>query len=273
MTIVERALEKQRSALPARERRSPRECAALDMASLRTAGVAAPEHATGRLTEQFRRIKWPLIEGLGGRSARPGEAPAGNLLMVASSIAGEGKTFVSFNIALSLAREKDLSVLLVDADVAKGHLTRALNLKERRGLTDIAAADSLDPDELVLATSVPGLTFLPAGQEVNNASELFASQRMAEIVQVLGRSDRQRVVVFDTSPLLSTAEAQILARLVDQIVVVVRAEFTEQPLLMEALSLLDRSKQIRCVLNQTRVNSLSEHYYGYGYDQHGPWKD
>ncbi len=287
MSIIERALEKQRGesedparqgqrmpgrardpvvpvALPAPERRTPSETVHVDLEAMRTAGIVPPAAFADRLTEQFRRIKWPLLEAALGRGQAG--APAANAVMITSSVAGEGKTFCSFNLALSIAREKDLDVLLIDADVAKRHLTRLLGTDARPGLTDAAADAQVDPEQLVLGTGIPGLTFLPSGQRTPIASELFASRRMADVVAGLRRSDPQRVVLFDCSPLLATNETQVLASLVDQIVLVVCAESTPQPVVLEAVSLLDRSKQIRCLLNQTRVSHLNEYYYyGYGY--------
>lgn len=288
MSIIERALDKQRQdageagrpaqrtppgrlhepavplPAPLRERRTPSEAIEVDLEALRAAGMLPLAEVSERITEQFRRIKWPLLEAVIGRSAE--SAPAGNALMVASAVAGEGKSFVCFNLALSIARERDLDVLLVDADVAKRHLTRLLGADARRGLTDAAADANVDPEQLVLGTNVSGLAFLPAGKRSGIVSELFASRRMADVVEGLCRADPRRIVLFDCSPLLATHEAQVLASLANQIVLVVRAESTEQHLVLEAINLLDRTKQIRCVLNQARASHLSEYYYyGYGY--------
>ncbi len=158
-------------------------------------------------------------------------------------------------------------MLLVDADVAKRHISEALSLQSRQGLTDALADTTIDPESLVLGTSVAGLSILPAGRRTSAAPELFASERMAEIVRLLGDADSRRIVLFDSSPLLLTNESQALTRLVDQIVLVVRAESTPQPVLLEAIGLLDRSKTIRCILNQARTSGMSEYYYGYGYHQ------
>lgn len=285
MSIIERALGKLRGeddaasrahppgrirehtlpvSLAPHERREPSESIHVDLETLRAAGILPSEEFSERLTEQFRRIKWPLLEAALGRCAAG--VNVGNLVGVTSSIAGEGKTFVSFNLSLSIARERDLDVLLVDADVAKRHLTRLLGADARPGLTDTIGNTGLDPEQLVLGTGIAGLSFLPSGQPTSLASELFASRRMAEVLSVLRANDPQRMVVFDCSPLLATNETQVLASLVDQVVLVVSAESTPQPVVLEALNHLDRSKQIRCLLNQTRVSHLHEYYYGYGYD-------
>jgi protein-tyrosine kinase len=240
----------------------PRESLPASIESLRAAGVLPrPEHAEV-LADQFRRIKWPVLESV--TSKRDADGHPANVIMVTSSVSGEGKTFSSLNLALSIAAEKDCSVLLVDADVAKRHVTRAFGAGDRAGLTDLLSDPTLDPQTLVLGTGIPGLSFLPAGKRQELAPELFASHRMDDVIRVLRRADPRRIVLFDTSPLLATNESQVLAKAVDQVVLVVRAELTTQPMVLEAVSLLDRSKEIRCILNQAHSSDLAEYYYGYG---------
>lgn len=242
--------------------RAPKEFIETTPEMLRAGGVLTSEEHENVLADQFRRIKWPVLDLAIGKG--PVEADPANVIMVTSSVAGEGKTFTCFNLALSIAREKDFSVLLVDADVAKGHATRVFRTESRAGLTEVLADTALDVEDLVLGTSIPGLTFLPAGRRSDSVPELFASQRMSEVIRALGSADRRRIVLFDSSPLLATNESQVLGRVVDQIVFVVRAEFTTQPMVLEALSLLDHSREIRCILNQSHASELSEYYYGYG---------
>ncbi len=254
-----------RAAQRPQEAKAPTEIIQVSVEQLRAGGVLPPEDHAGALTDQFRRIKWPILESVAERNE---DGSPNNRVMVTSSIAGEGKTFTSFNLAHSISREKDVSVLLVDADVAKRHATELFGLQERQGLTDSIADPALDPDSLVLGTNIQGLSVLPAGRRTNSAPELFASQRMAEIIDRLGRANPHRVVLFDSAPLLATNESQVLARIVDQIVMVVRAEVTTQPMVLEAIGLLDKTKQIRCVLNQARASRMTEYYYGYGYYPH-----
>lgn len=284
MSIIERVLAKQRagtteeeskpigrhartrgsisSGVPrASEPRPPRTSIQLDLDTLRSAGLLPPAEFTNQLLEQYRRIKWRLLET--PTEAAESEGKIANLTMVASSVEGEGKSFTSVNLALSIAREKDLSVLLIDADVAKCHLSQLFGCEQRPGLVDAAIDGTLDPEDLVLGTGIPGLTFLPAGRHTNTAPELFASERMSALVRRLGEADARRIVLFDSSPLLSTNEAQVLSHLVDQVLLVVRAESTPQALALEAIDLLDASKPVRCVLNQARIGGLESYYYGY----------
>lgn len=295
MSIIEKALGKQRSQVvtgkdPARdnprasrsigsvadhpsERTAPRASIEVSLDALRADGVLPPAAASERLHQQIRRIKRPLLEAMHAHAKDDSPSPA-NVLMITSSVAAEGKTFISLNVALSIARERDVSVLLVDADVAKRHITSLLEAEDRPGVTDAAVDEDINPEDLVLGTGIPGLLFLPAGRRTSVAPELFGSRRMAELVSALARRDRQRLVMFDSSPLLATNEAALLAKLVDQVLLVVRAESTQQAAVSEAIALLDKSKNIQCVLNQTHLSSLSEHYYyGYGYYSHERPKD
>jgi protein-tyrosine kinase len=245
----------------ARTAPTPAESLPVSLEELRTAGVLPlPEHADV-LADQFRRVKWPILQSVTAKHAEGGVAC--NAVMVTSSVSGEGKTFTSLNLAMSIAAEKDYSVLLVDADVAKRHATRAFGAGDRAGLTDLLG-DMRDPESLVLGTGIRGLTFLPSGRRQELAPELFASNRMLDVVRALSAADRRRIVLFDTSPLLATNESQVLAKVIDQVVLVVRAESTTQPMVLEAVSLLDRSKEIRCILNQAHASELAEYYY-YGY--------
>lgn len=258
----------------ARPRREPRASIEIDLKDLASQGVTSPADLTDRLQEQMRRIKRPVLETVAEHAAAASGAAGAssstpsNLLMITSSVAAEGKTYIAFNLALSIARERDYSVLIVDADVAKRHLSEALKADQCAGITDSVADEALDPEDLVLGTGIPGLTFLPAGRQTSVAPELFSSQRMAQVVRRLGQADPQRIIVFDSAPLLATSEAPVLSRLVDQIILVICAESTQQPVVLEAIGLLEKAKTIRCVLNQSRVSSLTEHYYGYGYYPH-----
>jgi protein-tyrosine kinase len=250
------------AAAPAPVAPAPRESLPTSIESLRAAGVLPLPQQADVLADQFRRIKWPVLESV--TTKRDADGNAANVIMVTSSVSGEGKTFSSLNLALSIAWEKDYSVLLIDADVAKRHITSAFGAGDRAGLTDVLSDASRDPQSLVLGTGIRGLTFLPAGKRQDLAPELFASQRMLDVIRVLRSADPRRIVLFDTSPLLATNESQVLAKAVDQVVLVVRAESTTQPMVLEAVSLLDRSKEIRCILNQAHTSDLAEYYYGYG---------
>lgn len=239
---------------------------ALDRGTLRSFGLMPPDEELDLLTRQYRKIKHPLVAKAMGRGVP--RAPKGYLIMIASAMSGEGKSFTAVNLALSLALEKDLHVLLVDGDVAKPQLTRVLGLDGVPGLLDSLRDSTRDVETLVRATNVPTLSFLPAGTGGDDATELLSSPRMERTAALLGQHDSRRVVVFDSPPLLQTTESPALARIAGQIVVVVRADSTPQPLLLDALNTLQGHPDVSLVLNQS-IQSGAKPYYYYGYDSKG----
>ncbi len=233
----------------------------LDIPGLRAAGMLPQPQGELALRNQFRRLKWPLRDALRQRQ-QEGQWNS-NLIMVASAVPGEGKTFTSLNLAMSMAREQDCHVVLVDADVAKGHLTSMLGLSERPGLLELLANPSLQLKDVLVATDVERLLVLPAHKYRSNAPELFASKRMELILAELAAMSSEQVVIFDSSPVLSTNEAQVLGRLMAQILMVVRADHTDRNAVLDAIELLDRTKLI-FILNQCQV-VLGDDYYNSSY--------
>ena len=243
----------------------------LERSALRAAGLLPPEEDIALLSRQYRSIKHPLVARAVGRDSP--RAPKGHLVMITSAMAGEGKSFTALNLALSLAMEKDLRVLLVDADVAKPQLSHVLGLGESLGLLDALRDGHLDVESLIRATDVPTLSFLPAGVRTEEATELLSSSRMAQFADLFGQHNSQRIVILDSPPLLQTTESPALARMVGQIVVVVRADSTPQPVLLDALKTLEGHPAVSLVLNQSTRSVASAYYYYYGYGNERPNTD
>lgn len=233
----------------------------VDRQALRLAGLAPPEHQQRELADQYRHIKRPLVGAAIGRGAP--KVPRGQLIMMASAMPGEGKTFTSINLALSMALEKDISVLLVDADVAKPHISRTFGVDGELGLLDVLHDEKANVESLILPTDVENLSILPAGKHSETATELLASHRMEETVNYLAESSPNRIVIIDSPPLLLTSESRALAHWVGQIVLVVRAGFTPHRAVHDAIAHLGSEKTISLVLNQSKFSTQS-HYYGYG---------
>lgn len=229
--------------------------------ALRAAALLPPKHQERQIADEYRQIKRPLIDNILGTHGE--KLPKGQIIMMASALPGEGKTFTSINLAFSLAMERDLHVLLVDADILKPHITRMFGLSDEPGLVDALADPDCVLDELILATNVPGLSVLPVGRATETTTELLASRRMVDMIAQFAARDPQRIILFDSPPLLLTTEARALANVVGQIVVVVRADHTPRNALLEALDLLGDGKPIGLVLNQCASSSAAG-YYGYG---------
>jgi capsular exopolysaccharide synthesis family protein len=192
-----------------------------------------------------------------------GAAPLSNVIVVTSAVPGEGKTFTSVNLALSLALERNREVVLVDGDVAKRDITRLLKLDDEPGLLDVGGAEALDFEDTILRTDIPSLYILPAGNQHVEATEILASERMTALIASLA-ADPRRIVLIDSPPLLVTSEAGVLASLAGQVVVVVKASETPQEIVLRAIETLPEDKAVSLVLNQ--VLSVPERSYGhYGY--------
>jgi receptor protein-tyrosine kinase len=239
----------------------PAKIVQIDRNKLRGMDLLPPTAMERQIASQYQQVKRPLIASAVGR----GEAaiPQGNMIMLASALPGEGKTFTSVNLALSMALEKDLDVLLVDADVAKPHVSRIFEVENDRGLLDLLVDSNLQPDSVILRTDVDRLSILPAGKRIETATELLASTRMEEVVRKLGSSGKQRIVLFDSPPLLLSTESRALVAHMGQIVLVVRAEETAQKAVKEAIEAIGAGKPISLILNQTHTPPSSG-YYGYG---------
>ena len=229
-------------------------------------GLISPQTERSRTAEEFRIIKRPLLQ-----RAFAGASPAGehqNVLVVTSSVAGEGKTFTSLNLAISIAMELDRTVLLVDADLANPGLSRRLNVKDRPGLIERLLDDQRDLKDLLLKTDVPKLTLLPAGRQHRRSTELLASNTMKGLLDELATRYPDRVVIFDSPPLLATSEASVLANQAGQIVLVIESGTTPQFLVKEAVGVLQNHDRISLVLNKSKRDLLSArggYYYGYKY--------
>jgi protein-tyrosine kinase len=183
--------------------------------------------------------------------------------MVTSALPGDGKTFTSINLALNMALERDISVLLIDCDVAKRHVSEIVGLKEEAGLLDALADESVDAESLIVQTHLRGLSILPAGKRREATAELLSSNRMRQIVANLAKRNPRRIVLLDSPPLLITNEGRTLVKIAGQVALVVRAGQTPRHAVQDALGLFDAQQAGGIILNQVQVTRL-EGYYGYG---------
>ena len=233
----------------------------IDRMRLRGAGFVPEENQERRFADQYRRIKRPILMQVQLMTAA--HAPSARIVMMASALPGDGKTFTSINLALSIARERDVSVLVMDADVAKPHISRIFGIDQEPGLLDALADHTLDIDSLVLPTDVPGLSMLPAGRQHEAATELLASERMEQVIMRLTARDPRRIVLLDSPPLLLSSESRALVHVAGQVVLVVRAGGTPRRAVEEAIGYIGEGKPLGLILNQSLL-ALSEGYYGYG---------
>ena len=244
---------------------APRHHVDIDLATLRDACYLVPGAPRSRLLDEFRGVKRPLLANAHG--SKTAEAiDRGNLVMITCSLPGEGKTFTSINLAMSMAMDMNHSVLLVDADATRMAAAQRLGITApRRGLIDLLLDPALDLSEVELATNVDKLTFLPAGTQNERATEIFSSQAMVALLNRLAAHQQDRIVIFDCPPLLPSAEARALAPQMGQIVLVVHAGKTHQGSVQQALAILEESPIVMTLLNQSRTPAASSPYGYYAY--------
>lgn len=238
----------------------------VDLVALAEAGFIVPGAPPSPLSEEFRIAKRHLlIQAFGGRNSAPLEK--GRLILMCSAQPNEGKTFCSVNLALSLAAETDVDVLLIDADVAKPEVLSTLGLPGGAGLMDALADPSIDPETLVIETNIPNLSVLPAGRQTNNDTELLASDRTPALIERLIAGNPRRIIVIDSAPALAASPASSLALHVGQITMIVRADQTTESEVREALAMLESPARVQLVLNRvTYIGSSRKfgYYYGFG---------
>lgn len=240
----------------------------LDLDALVASGIVSPNAPRSQIADQYRVIKRPLITNAMGRGAAPVEN--GNLIMVTSALAGEGKSFTAINLAMSIATELDNTVMLVDADVARPSVLRVLGLPASPGLLDLLVGDVADMSSVLLKTNIDKLTLLPSGTPHLRATELLASDAMTQLIANIAHRYSDRIIIFDSPPLLLTTESRVLASHMGQIVMVVHAQKTLQTDVQHALASIESCPVKMMVLNQARSGSqggYGGYGYGYGYEQ------
>ena len=238
----------------------------LDEEQLIRRGLLAPLEQAIPVADEFRRIKRPLIDN--ALKVESGHEDHMNLIMVASALPGAGKTFCSVNLAASISLERELNVLLVDADVAKPHISTAFGLADKPGLIDILEDESLSIEDVLVRTDLNDIQVLPAGCKHSQSTELLASERMEQVMHELATRYNDRLIVMDSPPLTITSEAQAVARQAGQIVLVVESGKTTNSEINDALELLDQSKAINVILNKS-LYSQKGGYYGGAYGSYG----
>jgi protein-tyrosine kinase len=239
--------------------RIPKYCD-INLARLRQLGMVTRDGGRTPVAEDFRIIKRPLLRN--ARESGAGAIRHGNLIVVTSALPGEGKTYCAVNLAMSIAMEMDITVLLVDADVARPSVLKVLGLGAEPGLMDILLSDDLEVSDVILRTNVPNLCILPAGRANKHATELLASRTMSALLSEIASRYADRIVIFDSPPLLITTEANVLAAQMGQVVMVVEAETTTQHAVKEALRQIEGCAHVNLIYNKTKAFTNGD-YYGY----------
>lgn len=233
---------------------------------MRNARTDAAHHASlpglhnPAVAEAFRAVRTSLL------LSQPDEPP--KVLMITSGMAQEGKSFASLNLAAALAHNGS-KVLLVDADLRRGTLSRVLNQHCVIGMSQVLLGDADLEDACRQLEDVPGITFIPAGAHPAQPSELLGSRRMAAIIE----SWRQQFdyVLIDTPPVLPVTDAVVLSPKVDTVIVVVRFAFSNRPSIMRTIRVLRdvQAARLGLLVNAMDVHSPEYFHYSGSLGYHG----
>ena len=217
-----------------------------------------------QINEEYREIKRKLLANSFGPLAKTLHNP--NIIMVTSSRPSEGKTFTATNLAMSIASEQDKTVLLVDADVLKPNVLRTLGLENRQGLMEYLKGDVEDIADVLYPTNIDKLKIIPAGRSHHLSTELLASQKMHDTVDEFANRYPDRIVIFDTPPLIGINESAILANFAGQAVVVVEEGKAKMSDIKLSVERLNPEMAIGFVVNKSVHNDTDgSGYYGYYY--------
>ncbi|WP_448657401.1 AAA family ATPase [Sphingomonas sp. CJ99] len=243
--------------------RTVRRRVAIDRERLADHGLLVPDAPVDVLAEEFRLAKRQVL--LTARKVADADDARARMVLISSARPNEGKTFCAINLAISLAAEKDVEVLLVDADFAKPDVPGRLGVDAGSGLLDALADPAFDVESCILDTDIANLTLLPAGTLRANDTELLASNHAHALLHGLAMADPRRIVIFDSPPALAASPASVLALNVGQTLIVVRADRTTEGDLRETVALLDGCDQLQLLINSVtfqRSGPRFGSYYG-----------
>ena len=234
----------------------------IDPELLRQQNLILPDEKRNPIAEVFRRIKRRILLNL----AHPTPDTYPNLVMVTSAAPGEGKSYCAANLALSIALEMDHAVILVDGDVARPSISKMFGVEVDKGLMDVLLERQVRLTDVLFRTNIGKLMLLQAGMAHPHATEMLSSGAMQRLLKELSEHDPNRVIVFDSPPIMAASEASSLAGQMGQVVVVVESGKTTEMLLKTALARIESSNIVGLILNKGEHASLLDGYGEYGYD-------
>jgi receptor protein-tyrosine kinase len=239
----------------------------LNWLHLEREGFLTPENQRSLIAEEFRLIKRPLLRSAFGRDNRAQRNGISHVAMVTSPAPGDGKTFTAVNLALSIASERDLHVLLIDGDPRRMGMSRTLGVAGRKGLVDVLTNPAMTIGDVIVRTDVPNLSLVPAGQIVDAPSEVFASQSMTRLMADIATRYADRFIIFDAPPALASSEAGVLASHVGQVIMVIQANETSRQAAAQAVALVDACPNINFILNRVTMSAGMDRFGRYDYYQ------
>ncbi len=236
----------------------------IDFDRLDKYGLFFYKENTKQYEDELRRIK-RIMSKISFNTSQSRSSLPSNVFLITSALPNEGKSYISSNLAMSLARERSAGVVLVDADLPRRRLSQGFGVQQQPGLIDILSRkEEVSITDVVLNTSVPHLALISAGQDSQSDPEVFTDYFAEGFFHDLANRFPDRIILIDTPPLLLTSHAASLAQFVGQILVVVEAGVTENRYINDAVELLDKNKTIGFIMNKSTGKRISKHYKEYG---------
>lgn len=204
----------------------------------------------GYIPEVFKTLRSRILHPLGGKAIP-------KTILVTSAVPQEGKSFVAANLGVSLAHDMDQHSLLVDCDLRRPVLAKTFGLDNSAGLVDYLT-DNVSLSKLIRKTPVSTLSVLPSGISPLNPAELLSSSRMSTLVKELSGRYEDRIVIFDSPPLLVAAESSVLAGQVDAIILVVRQGISGRSQIQKSIDIVGIQRILGIVFNDQEINPLQK---------------
>lgn len=229
----------------------------LDLEQLGKQGYLTPTSENKILFEQYRRVKLPIL-----KTAFESDSDRNkNILMVTSSVTGEGKSFTSMNLAMSIAYEYNYTVLLIDGDITKKMSSKVFGTTGSNGLIEYLTDKEKNLENLILKTNIEKLNLIPSGSNSERVTELFASNKMTNLINEISNRYNDRLIIIDTPPVLEDSSAKVLSELADQVLYVIEAEKTPKHIVEQGLKILGRDTDIGIILNKSNLRHNPSYYY------------
>jgi len=205
-------------------------------------------------SEQFKILRTNLLFPVSGEPPR--------VILVSSFFQDEGKSFTSSNLAVSIAQNINQNVLLMDCDLRKPSIHRIFGFDDdSTGLSEYLLEDAA-LSSIIMRTNIERLSIMPAGRVPDNPSELLSSKKMIDLIVEVKERYNDRIILIDSPPLKLTAEANVLARQVDGILLVIKCGSTNSDLVSGMIDAIGKDKILGVVFNH--FNKKNATYYGYG---------
>lgn len=207
------------------------------------------------ISEQYRSLRTNILLN---NSSRPFKT-----LAICSSLEGEGKTTTAVNLAITMARDLDRSILLVDCDLRAGTVHQLLAIKSAAGLSDILVSDAA-LESTLCQTRIHNLTVLPRGEIPRNPSELLSSKKMRGLLEEL--KSKFDYIILDSPPIMPLTDACVLSSQADGVIFIVQAHRTPRRVVKQARNMLEHvhARILGYILTQTETE---EYAAGYGYGE------